>query len=139
MLLQTLVALAAVCGLAYVIFRVVLPRLQIGQTGNSMIRVVERAPLDQKRTLFVVEVAGKWLLVGAGENGVQLVSELNEQSAEAAAAGIEAARAAQLKRIEDVRSGFAEKLASVMKRKELKENADEQLQKKPEPSWSNEK
>jgi flagellar biosynthetic protein FliO len=107
-LLQTIVALAAVCGLAYLIFRVVLPRLQIVPNGSGgMIRVVERVGLDAKRSLFVIEVAGKWMLVGASENGVNLVSELD--AAEAAAVEIEIIeqRAAQIQRFKNLRSDFA--------------------------------
>lgn len=124
-LLQTLVALAAVCGLAYVIFRVILPKLQIVNSASGMIRVVERVGIDTRRSLLVVEVAGKWLLVGVSENGVHLVTELNEKDAEAAEAEILAARNAQFQRIEDLRSGFAAKLAGVMGRKEVKKDVDE--------------
>lgn len=127
MLFQTVVALVAVCGLAWVIFRVVLPRLQVGNSAGNMIRVVERVGLDAKRSLFVVEVAGKYLLVGSSENGVQLVSELDNGEAVRAEEQIQVHRDAQMQKITDLRSGFAEKLASVMKRKDLKNNA------KPEP------
>ena len=81
MLLQTVIALAFVCGLAYLIFRVILPRLSTNYGGNSMIRIVDRAGLEARKTLYVVEVAGKWLLVSASEEGVQLVSELDPVAA----------------------------------------------------------
>ncbi len=136
MLLQTLLALAAVCGLAWVIFRVVLPRLQVGNSAGNMIRVVERVGLDAKRSLFVVEVAGKYLLVGSSENGVQLVSELDNQEAVQAEKEIQIHRDAQLQKIEDLRSGFAEKLASVMKRKDLKNDAGREPRKKIEFPWT---
>ena len=90
MLLQTVIALLLVCGLAYLIFRVILPRLSTGLGGNSMIRIVDRAGLEARKSLYVIEVAGKWLLVSASEDGVQLVSELDPE----AAREMEAARAA---------------------------------------------
>lgn len=124
-LLQTLIALAAVCGLAYVIFRVILPKLQIVQSSGNMIRIVERVGIDTRRSLLVVEVAGKWLLVSISESGVQLVSELNEQEAREAEAEILLSREAQYQKIEEFRSGFAAKLASVMGRKEVKKDVDE--------------
>ena len=45
--------------------------------GQSMVKVIDRTPLDQRRSLFVVEVTGRWLLLGSSEGGVQLISELD--------------------------------------------------------------
>lgn len=81
MLLQTVVALLFVCGIAYLIFRVILPRLSTNYGGNSLIRIVDRAGLEPRKTLYVIEVTGKWLLVSASEDGVQLISELDPQTA----------------------------------------------------------
>ncbi|HWS54008.1 MAG TPA: flagellar biosynthetic protein FliO [Pyrinomonadaceae bacterium] len=117
MLVQTLLALGLVCGLAYVIFRWLLPRLSAVGRPGGMVRVVERAPLDARNSLYVVEVAGRWLLVASSEKGVELVSELD-----AASAG-EAERAAVVKRpsfggdAAAVREAFSERLARVMNRK----------------------
>jgi flagellar biogenesis protein FliO len=94
MLFQTLLALAFVCGLAYALFRWVLPRLQ-GVTGagaGSMVRIVDRVGLDTRKSLYVIEVAGRWLLVASSESGVQLISELDATSAEEAAETIERMR-----------------------------------------------
>lgn len=117
MLVQTLLALGLVCGLAYVIFRWLLPRLSaVGRTGG-MVRVVERAPLDARNSLYVVEVAGRWLLVASSEKGVELVGELDAGAAE------EAEREALVKRpsfgtdAAAVREAFADRLARVMNRK----------------------
>lgn len=95
MLFQTLLALAFVCGLAYVLFRWVLPRLQgiAGAGGsNSMVRIVDRVGLDARKSLYVIEVAGRWLLVASSESGVQLISELDATSAEEAADAVERMR-----------------------------------------------
>lgn len=124
-LVQTLLALAAVCALAYVVFRVVLPKLQAGQNSGQIIRIVERVGIDTRRSLIVVEVAGKWLLVSISENGVHLVSELNQQEAEQAEAEILAVREAQYQKIAELKSGFAAKLASVIGRKEVQKDVDE--------------
>lgn len=85
MLMNTLFALLLVCGLAILVFRVLLPRLQAVQTSRSMVRVVDRVGLDARKSLYVIEVGGQWLLVGASEAGVNLVSELDAASAEEAA------------------------------------------------------
>ncbi|MFK7984536.1 MAG: flagellar biosynthetic protein FliO [Sandaracinaceae bacterium] len=66
-LLQTLLALAAVCILAWVVLRWSAKRgLNLG-TGR--IKVLERTRLDGRRALYLVEVGDRVLLVGAGEGG----------------------------------------------------------------------
>ena len=84
MLFQTLVALAFVCGLAYVIFRVLLPRLTSNYGSNNMMRVVDRIGLDTRKSLYIIEVTGRWFLVASSENGMQLISELDAKTAEEA-------------------------------------------------------
>lgn len=128
-------ALAAVCGLAYVIFRVILPRLQFGQNNGGMIRIVERVGVDSKRSLLVVEVTGKWFVVGISESGVQLVSELDETSATQAEEKIILNREAQLKKIEDFRVGFATKAANLVGRKGAQKNVGDEPEKKKQFDW----
>ena len=82
MFVETILALGFVCLLAYVVLRVVLPRLNVGTAGKTMVNVIDRTPLDQRRSLFVVEVTGRWLLIGSSEGGVQLISELDPEKAE---------------------------------------------------------
>ena len=86
MFVQTILALGFVCLLAYVLLRVILPRLNLTTTGKSMVTVVDRTPLDQRRSLFVIEVTGRWLLVAVSEGGVQLISELDADKAAQASA-----------------------------------------------------
>lgn len=81
MFFQTILALGFVCLLAYVALRVVLPRLNLATAGKSMVNVVDRTPLDQRRSLFVIEVTGRWLLIAVSEGGVQLISELDPDKA----------------------------------------------------------
>lgn len=109
MLLETLLALALVCGLAYAIFRW-LPRLQVARSANSMIRVVDRVGLDARKSLFVIEVGGRWLLVAASESGVQLLSELDADELQSRAEEAGAARAAS-------RESLADRFASILNRK----------------------
>lgn len=74
-LLQSLLALAAVCLLAWVVLRGVSARGLVGLTplpgarGPRRLEVVERLPLDGKRALWLVRADGRTLLVGTGEGG----------------------------------------------------------------------
>ena len=117
MILQTLVALALVCGLAYFIFRWLLPRLGVARTGGGMVRVVERAGLDARSSLYVIEVAGRWLLVASSEAGVQLVSELDPKAAEEAESASPEQRPTFGGDAAAVKSAFADRLARVLGRK----------------------
>ena len=81
MLFQTLLALAFVCGLAYLIFRVLLPRFTTNFGANNMMRVVDRIGLDTRKSLYIIEVTGRWFLVAGSESGVQMISELDAKNA----------------------------------------------------------
>jgi len=45
--------------------------------------VVSRIPLEPRRSLYVVEVAGKTLLVGTSEMGLSVLTELDGREVEA--------------------------------------------------------
>jgi flagellar biosynthetic protein FliO len=120
-LLQTIVALAAVCGLAYLIFRVILPRLQMfGEKTSGLIRVVERIPIDTRHNLLVVEIAGKWLVLSASDTGLNLICELEAENAAAAEKEVNAARAAAVAAAEKKVGNWHDVFAA--KKKEIKFN-----------------
>jgi flagellar biogenesis protein FliO len=79
MLLRVVLALGGVCALAYLTLRFLGRRVQSGSGG--LMRVVARLPLEPRRTLYVVEAAGRYLLVGGGENGAPaLLTELDAEA-----------------------------------------------------------
>lgn len=77
-LLQTLLSLGAVCLLAWVALRWASRRgLGFGARGQR-VKVLERVPLDPRRSLYLVEVGGKVLLLGAGDGASpRLLTELD--------------------------------------------------------------
>ncbi|RYZ38480.1 MAG: hypothetical protein EOO71_23760 [Myxococcaceae bacterium] len=83
---RTVALLGAVLASIYLTLNVGLRRLMGLQgvpVGNaSVVSVMERIPLDQRRTLFVLKAADEYLLVGGGEGGVQLVSKLDRDAVE---------------------------------------------------------
>ncbi|HEX8284498.1 MAG TPA: flagellar biosynthetic protein FliO [Pyrinomonadaceae bacterium] len=121
MLLQTLLVLGFVCGLAYLIFRWVLPRLSAARSARGMVRIVDVVGLDARKRLYVIEVAGHWLLVAASEAGVHLVRELD--AAAAAESALEGERAAEKAQIawkgfgSTARAAFADRLSRLMNRR----------------------
>lgn len=103
LLITSLLVLAAVCIAAFVIVRVVGRWLTTGRTrGAHLLDVVARLPLEPRRSLYVVEVAGKTLLVGTSEMGLSVLSELDagevRARAEAQPSFGEMVRAAWLRR-----------------------------------------
>ena len=82
-----------------------------------MVRVVDRVGLDARKSLYVVEVAGRWLLVASSESGVQLLSELDARSAEEAEQEAVKLRPAFGAQAAAVRGAFAEKLGQILHRK----------------------
>ena len=71
----TLFAFLAVILLAWFGARWLLRRLYGPGAGGGRIRVLERVPLEPRRTLYVVEAGEKLLLVGATEHEIRVLGE----------------------------------------------------------------
>lgn len=84
-LARTLLLLGAVLLSIYLTLNVGLRKL-MGLPGpsvsrrQSLVSVVERVQLDQRRTVFVLKAADEYLLIGSGEGGLQLLSKLDTQA-----------------------------------------------------------
>ncbi len=72
-LLESILALCAVCLLAWITLRLGRGRL----VGRRHARLVERTPLDPRTTLYIVEVGGKTLLLGSGGGSLSTLAELD--------------------------------------------------------------
>lgn len=85
-LLRMLAALGVVLGLVYISLNWGLRRLMgaraPGFGGASVVKVVERIPLDPKTSLFVIKAAGEYLLIGRGEQGLSTLSKLDSVEVE---------------------------------------------------------
>jgi len=78
-LLQSLLALLAVCILAWVVLRWASQR-GVGAGSGRRVRVLERVPLDARRQLYLVQIGGKVLLIGAGDGAApRLISEVDAE------------------------------------------------------------
>ncbi len=75
-LAQTLITLAAVCALAWWVLRWA-ARRGVGRGPAGVITVVDRVALDPRRTLFVVRVGAKALLLGGSDGSLSVLSELD--------------------------------------------------------------
>jgi flagellar biosynthetic protein FliO len=78
--LQMIVVLIAVVALAYLVLHKGVGSVMQRAGANKSIQVKERVALDQKRFLYLVEVANKRFLLGGGDHGVSLISDLTPPS-----------------------------------------------------------
>lgn len=86
LLLTSLVVLMAVCIAAFVVVKLVGRFLATGRVrGAHLLDVIARVPLEPRRSLYVVEVAGKTLLVGTSEMGLSVLTELDANEVRARA------------------------------------------------------
>ena len=78
LLITSVVVLVAVCIAAFVVVKLVGRFLATGRVrGAHLLDVIARVPLEPRRSLYVVEVAGKTLLVGTSEMGLSVLTELD--------------------------------------------------------------
>ena len=83
----SLASLGVVCLVAWVALRLLAGR-GVGRASGA-IRVVARCPLEPRRSVYVVEAAGRCFLVGVGDGPMSLLAELDADklAATEAAAG----------------------------------------------------
>jgi flagellar biogenesis protein FliO len=86
LLVTSLIVLGVVCVAAFVAVRLFGRFLGAGRArGAHLLDVVARVPLEPRRSLYVVDVAGKTLLVGTSEMGLSVLSELDAAEVKARA------------------------------------------------------
>ena len=78
LLVTSLIVLGVVCVGAFAAVKLLGRVMATGRArGAHLLGVVARLPLEPRRALYVVEVAGKTLLVGTSEMGLNVLSELD--------------------------------------------------------------
>lgn len=101
LVIRVVVSLALVLGLLWLVARA--SQRRFGGAARSMVRVIARQSLARNSALAVVEVGERVLVVGVGEQGVSLLTELDPDevpepvagSADPASSEASAARAAR--------------------------------------------
>ncbi len=86
LLITSLLVLGGVCVAAFVVVKMLGRFLSTGsRRGAHLLDVIARVPLEPRRSLYVVDVAGKTLLVGTSEMGLSVLSELDREAVHARA------------------------------------------------------
>jgi flagellar biosynthetic protein FliO len=78
----SLVSLGVVCLIAYLALKF-LSRRGLGRP-NGPIKVLARCPLEPRRSLYVVETAGRSFLIGVGDGPMTMLAELGTAEVQAA-------------------------------------------------------
>lgn len=76
LVVETVAILALIAAVAWLFVRFVAPRLRGVKGRRSRMRLLERLPLEPRRSLYVVEVDGAPLLIGVADGSVRLLREL---------------------------------------------------------------
>ena len=74
LVLKLVIALAIVLGLIWGLARV---KKRINPTNSATIQVLSKIPVSRKGSLLLVEVGGKKLMIGATDNNISLLSEID--------------------------------------------------------------
>jgi flagellar biogenesis protein FliO len=80
---KTMLALTGVCLAAFVLLKLLMPRLN-GLRGSSsdVIQVLAKYPLETKKTLYLVRVGKAMLLLAAAGETIQFMTKLNPEDLE---------------------------------------------------------
>lgn len=80
---KMLLVLVIVCVCAIIFLKYVLPRLGITRGGHRgrYFKVHGRYQLEPRKSLYVVEVGGRYLVIGSADHGINLITELSPEEA----------------------------------------------------------
>lgn len=76
LLFKTIFVLIGICLLAFIGLRY-LSKVNIGRPGPM--KILGRLPIEGRRSIVVVDVAGKTLIIGSSEAGMQTLGDLNTE------------------------------------------------------------
>lgn len=106
---KSMLMLALVLGLAYLVLHQGLGRLVQRTQGGRRVRVVERVPLEQRRSLYLVEVDGQEILLAGTDGAITPIPTWRPRGSVSDVAGREFSD--ELRRVNRA-AGFSEGLAA---------------------------
>lgn len=131
LLLETILALILVCALAYVVLKYGLKWLiPKEKSGLGAMKVVDRLPLDGRRTLYMVKIGKKVFLLAATDTSIRSVGEMDASNVEGLAEWEEALSQKSSK------GAFKEVLARFMTRPQKNSPQNEKPPQEPSSSES---
>lgn len=78
LLVKTILAMALILGLAILFIKYLMPKFSNGmaRSGGHMIKVLDRMPIDARRSLMIIQVENKKSVIGVSEAGFTHVMDL---------------------------------------------------------------
>lgn len=65
--------------LAWVVIRFLLPRFYGIRKSQSKFKILERFPLEPRKTLYLIQVGKKNIVLGTSEHGMNKIDEIREE------------------------------------------------------------
>ena len=83
MFIKTIAGLVLVLILAFILIRFVLPKTRLARSGkDSWIQIVDRIAIDRHLNLYLVKILERYLVLGASENSLNLITEISKTDGE---------------------------------------------------------
>lgn len=75
--------LGIVCISAVLILKYAVPHLGLMRKfhGNGFFQVIDRFPLEQRRSLFLIRAGKRYFVIGSADSGMNLISECTPEEA----------------------------------------------------------
>ncbi|EKD42139.1 MAG: hypothetical protein ACD_73C00315G0005 [uncultured bacterium] len=79
LLVKTLLAMTVILSLAVLFIKYLMPKLSVNmsRSGSQLIKILDRLPVDARRSLLVIEVNGQKSLVGLSDAGFTHLMKLD--------------------------------------------------------------
>jgi len=80
MFIKVILILAFVCVIAFAVIKYVIPKASyLKQGSSSQIELLERFALEPRKSLYILKVGSRFLLLGSSENSLNALMELSEK------------------------------------------------------------
>lgn len=79
MILKTIIIMAMLVGGFYTFFRYITKRAGIQTMGGDVMQILSVIPVGQNKFIQIVDVAGRVLLLGISDSGINLITEIKEK------------------------------------------------------------
>ena len=83
MFIKTVAGLVLVLALAFVLIRFVLPKSRLARSRkDSWVHLIDRIPIDRHLQIYLVKILGRYLVLGASESSVNVITEIAQTEGE---------------------------------------------------------
>jgi len=83
LMLRLVLSMAVILGLVYgglMLVKMLMRKTRKAPKSEKLIRIVDRAVLDQKRAIYLVKVIDRLLVVGVGANDIRTLAQIDDET-----------------------------------------------------------